>query len=164
MKTDSAATGFTHAHLDVARRRLQESTDQADALEAIREIVTNFIGSEEMALFKVDTGKAALVPRWSFGIEPQQRRILDSLNDQALQRVLEGELYVRDRASQEQAGGALDQFSALVPIRRGDKIVAVLGIQELLIQKTQIEESDVALLHLLSREAGKALFAQTVEI
>src|SRR5579862_3216829 len=37
--------------LTAARKRLAECSGQTDAIEAVREIVSNFLGSEEMALF-----------------------------------------------------------------------------------------------------------------
>ena len=43
-----------HSRLYAARMRLQNALDQADALDAIREIAGNLIGTEEIAIFKVD--------------------------------------------------------------------------------------------------------------
>src|SRR5271166_6189677 len=57
--------------LAAARKRLSESRGQEDALEGLREIVANFLGSEEMGLFRVDRGSARFEVFWSFGIDSE---------------------------------------------------------------------------------------------
>src|ERR1700676_2708466 len=58
------------AKVYAARMRLQNALDQADALDAIREIAGNLIGSEEVAVFKVDKKRSERVLFWSFGGGP----------------------------------------------------------------------------------------------
>jgi len=47
----AAAEAMNDLRLGAARKRLAESSGQEDAIEGLREIVANFLGSEEMGLF-----------------------------------------------------------------------------------------------------------------
>ena len=47
---------------------------------------------------------------------------------------------------------------AFIPIRRHDRIVAVLVMVRLLPQKLGLDEADINLVNLLSDEAGRLLF------
>jgi hypothetical protein len=147
-------------HLEVAERRLRESTDQSDALHAIREIVTNLLGSEEIAIFKVGPTQAILSLFWSFGFDAAPHATLDPLRSPILRRVLEGEPYLEGAFEGEEKGDAVAGFNVLVPIRLASRTEAVLAIRSLLPQKTCFDESDVRLVHLLAGEAGKALFRE----
>lgn len=147
-------------HLEVAQRRLRESTDQSDALQAIREIVTNLLGSEEIAIFKVRPEEAILRLFWSFGLDAARHGTLDTLRSPILQRVIEGEPYLKGAVEGGKKGEAVAGFNAFVPLRSGRQTVAVLAIRALLPQKACFDESDVQLVQLLSGEAGKALFGE----
>ena len=65
------ASGLTESdamndlRLGAARKRLAESRGQEDAIDGVREIVANFLGSEELGLFRVDRGNA---PFMRFGL------------------------------------------------------------------------------------------------
>jgi len=48
------ADAMNDLRLGAARKRLAESQGQEDAIDAVREIVANFLGSEELGLFRVD--------------------------------------------------------------------------------------------------------------
>jgi hypothetical protein len=141
--------------LKTARRRLAECTGQKEAIEAVREIVSNFLGSEEMVLFHADCRNADFRALWSFGIEPEKCNLLWALNEKGLERVLHGECHVESSAD---AGGGTKRVRAFVPIRVANDTVAVLAILQLLPQKPGFDHADMELLTLLSGEAGKALF------
>ena len=53
------------AKVYAARMRMQNALDQADALDGIREIAGNLIGTEEVAVFKVDKKRSELWLYWS---------------------------------------------------------------------------------------------------
>src|SRR5580704_15113680 len=78
------------AKVYAARMRLQNALDQADALDAIREIAGNLIGSEEVAVFKVDKKRSELWLYWSFGVDPNQHVVLDLRREPNLVPVLGG--------------------------------------------------------------------------
>ena len=109
-----------------ARMRLQKASDQADALEGIREIVANLLGSEEVALFRLDPKHAAFWLYWSFGIDPNKHVVLDILIEPSLAEVISGKIWLR------KAGESLlsidTRVSALVPIIVDNTTAAVLVI------------------------------------
>src|SRR5258706_14224512 len=74
----SFSEGVDELKLEAAMFRLRHSADEADALEAIREIVANLLGSEEMGLYKVDEQKGVLWLYWSFGIDEVAHKVLDT--------------------------------------------------------------------------------------
>jgi hypothetical protein len=140
--------------LEAARKRLRESVGRADALEAVREIVTNLLGCEEIGLFTVNNGNGALL--WSFGIDTEKFADLNSFQEVGLQRVLRGELHVT-----RVPDGTLNEFPrqrAFIPILHQGRTAAVLVMLKLLPQKLGFDDADIDLVNLLSSEAGRALF------
>src|SRR5258708_17177266 len=73
---------------------LQDSRDQAAVLESIRDVAANVLGSEEVAVFKVDKKMAVLWLYWCVGIDPNRYVCLDVAREPKLQRVLTGEIIV----------------------------------------------------------------------
>jgi GAF domain len=142
------------ARLEAAQKRIRESVGQADTLEAIREIVTNLLGCEEIGLFTVKDGSSGLL--WSFGIDTQQHGTLDSFDKSAMQRVLRGELHVAQMACEK--GSDHPPLRVFVPICRNGRTVAVLVMLKLLPQKVSFDEADINLVKLLSHETGRVLF------
>jgi hypothetical protein len=142
--------------LEAARKRLVESSGQEDALEGLREIVANFLGSEEMGLFKVDRRNATFRVFWSFGIDAENYDLARALGEAGLQRVMRGECYVEQPARNRCVGVAKAQ--AFIPICFANQTVAILAILRLLPQKTAFDRSDMELFQLLSNEAAKPLF------
>ena len=147
--------------LRAARKRLAESSDQNDAIDGLREIVGNLLGSEEMGLFRVDRRTADYQMLWSFGIDPDHCDLRRVLGDVGLERVERGECHF-----ELPADSALDsrpRTKAFVPIRLANDTVAVLAIMRLLPQKNGFDQTDMDLLALVSDEAGKALFGSTLK-
>lgn len=145
--------------LRTARKRLLESSGQEDAIEAVREIVANFLGSEEMGLFRVDRRTSTFQMFWSFGSDLEDYDLLQALGDSGLQRVMRGECHVefgvRDHT------GAMGKAQAFVPISVADQTIAILAILRLLPQKAGFDRSDMDLFKLLSDEAAHPLFGST---
>jgi hypothetical protein len=156
----SAAEPMNDLRLVAARKRLAESRGQEDAIEGLREIVANFLGSEEIGLFKVDRRTATLHVFWSFGIDPEKYDLLQALGDAGLRRVMCGECHV-DLAGRERSG-AMAKVQAFVPIRWANQTIAILAILRLLPQKLAFDRSDMELFKLLSDEAAKPLFGASV--
>ncbi len=145
--------------LKAARKRLAESKDQDDAIEGVREIVANFLGSEEMGLFKIDRRTATFHVFWSFGIDLEEYDLLRALGEAGLQRVMRGECHV-EFGTRERSGAA-SKAQAFVPISVADQTIAILAILRLLPQKAAFDRADMELFKLLSDEAAKPLFGPT---
>lgn len=155
----SGAEPMNDVRLGAARKRLAESRNQEDAIEGVREIVANFLGSEEMGLFRVDRRTTTFRIFWSFGIDLEEYDLLRSLGDTGLQRVMQGECHVEFGSCER--SGAMSKAQAFVPIRVAGETVAILAIFRLLPQKAAFDQSDMELFKLLSEEAAKALFSAT---
>jgi hypothetical protein len=142
--------------LEAAQKRLRESVSQAETFDAIREIVTNLLGCEEIGLFQVGEGSNGLL--WSFGIDPQGLSTLDPFEESALQSVMRGEFHVVEVVGEGHGEPVRQPLRAFVPIRWNGRTVAVLVMLKLLPQKVGFDEADIKLVELLSDETGRALF------
>jgi hypothetical protein len=156
------ASGLTEAdamndlRLAAARKRLAESRGQEDAIDGVREIVANFLGSEELGLFRVNRGSTTFPVFWSFGIDLEEYDLLRALGDAGLERVMRGECHVELAAGEH--AGEMGRARAFVPIRVGGQTIAILAILRLLPQKLNFDGADMELFKLLSDEAAKPLF------
>jgi len=150
----SGADPMNNLRLDAARKRLAESSGPEDAIEGLREIVANVLGSEEIALFRVDRRTATFHVYWSFGIDAENYDLPRALGEGGLQRVMRGECHVELPARDRPAA----KVQAFVPLRFANQTVAVLAILRLLPQKLAFDRSDMELFKLLSDEAAKPLF------
>jgi hypothetical protein len=145
------------ARVEAARMRLQQTTSRADAYEAIREIVANLFGSEEMVLFGVDPPKHLWWKLWSFGVTDVDCCIWETLSEPILNCLFAGELSLATKTSPDAHHGS--QVSVFVPIMLDQQTVAVLVIFRLLGQKSTVEKTDLDLLQVITQEAGMALFS-----
>jgi GAF domain-containing protein len=152
----SAADAMSDLRLGAARERLAESRGQEDAIDGLREIVANFLGSEEVGLFRVDGSNSTFRAFWSFGIDLERYDLLRALGDAGLQRVMRGECHVVFGA--RDSSGAMAKAQAFVPIRLAGQTIAILAILRLLPQKQSFDRSDMELFKLLSDEAAQPLF------
>jgi hypothetical protein len=152
----AAADPMNDLRVGAARKRLAESRGQEDAIDGVREIVANFLGSEEFGLFSIDRRTATFQAFWSFGIDLENYDLLQALGEDGLRRVMRGECHV-ELATRERSG-AVGRAQAFVPIRLANETIAILAILRLLPQKLAFDTSDKELFKLLSDEAAKPLF------
>jgi GAF domain-containing protein len=150
------ADAMNDLRLGAARKRLAESQGQEDAIDGVREIVANFLGSEELGLFRVDRGSATFPVFWSFGIDLEQYDLRRALGAAGLDRMMRGECHVELAAGEH--AGEMGKARAFVPIRVANQTIAILAILRLLPQKLDFDGADMELFKLLSEEAAKALF------
>lgn len=149
-----------------ARMRLQNAVDQADALDAIREIAGNLIGTEEVAVFKVDKQRSELWLYWSFGVDPNRYAVLDVGHEPKLKQVLGGKCAYRLRLSHENLLSTEDPVTALIPIRIDGNTVAVIVLFRLFPHKPLLNQTDHELCEVLSNCAGRAIepYSSKVEV
>jgi hypothetical protein len=151
-----APEALSDLRVGAARKRLAESTGPDDAIEGLREIVANFLGSEEMGLFHFDRRTEKFQAFWSFGIDLSEYDLLFALGDAGFQRVMRGECHVEVGARERSA--ALAKGKAFIPINVAGQPIAILAILRLLPQKLAFDKSDMDLFRLLSEESAKHLF------
>ena len=147
---------------DAARKRLRECKSQPEACEAIREIVSNLLGCEEMAVYRFADKHPKISLVWSFGIEPKAYPTKELLRDGDLARVIAGEVYVDDDAIRADIAARPQKVSAAVPIQFRGKTAAALTLFRLLPQKTMIDQFDRELIRVVSAEAGQPLFGRQI--
>lgn len=139
---------------------LHAARDQAGGLEGIREVVANVLGSEEVAVFKVDKEKAVLWLYWCAGIDPNKHVCLDVMREPKLQSVLAGDIVIAGYSG-EKLLSIQDPVNALVPIFLSDTVAAVIVIFRLLPQKTALDASDRHVCRTLSVCASLAILPTT---
>ena len=160
-ETKTCSDAMNDLRLGAARRRLAESHNEEDAIEGLREIVANLLGSEEIGLFRVDRESQTFPVCWSFGIDLESYDLLQALGAAGLERVMRGEFHV-DFAPRERSGGRA-KAQAFIPIRVASQTIAILAILRLLPQKAAFDSHDMELFQLLSDEAAKPLFGLSVQ-
>jgi hypothetical protein len=140
--------------LYVAHERLQQARAPDQVLEAIQEIVANIIGSEQLAIWRLDRAAGTLSLVSSMGIEPAPLRTVP-LGQGIIGRVaLTGEPFV---AATPPPPGSLLPVNACVPLSMEDRVQGAIAIFALLPQKLALEDMDRELLTLLSEQAAPAL-------
>jgi|SRR5579864_460184 len=154
---ETAQTLTAQAKVYAARMRLQESLDQADALEAIREIAANLMGSEEIAVYKLDKEKGALWLYWSFGIDPNKYAVLDVFKEPLVENALEGKILFKNQTAADRLLAGTDRVNALVPIRIEGTVVGLIVIFRVLPQKATLDAADREICQVLSNCAGRAI-------
>ncbi|HYA25337.1 MAG TPA: hypothetical protein VEF05_14325 [Terriglobales bacterium] len=145
------------AKVYAARMRLQNALDQADALDAIREIAGNLIGSEEVAVFKVDKKRSELWLYWSFGVDPNKHSILEVQREPQLKQVLQGTPVFRFPRPNRNLLSTDDPVNALIPIVVNGNVCAVIVLFRLFAHKPGIEAVDLDICEVLSNCAGRAV-------
>ena len=159
-KAAAAGDAMNDLRLAAARKRLVESTDEADAIEGLREIVANLLGCEEIGLFKLE-GKKKFTVCWSFGADLENYDLLKALGDAGRERMMRGECHMEMKTPERAGGRAIAQ--AFVPLREANETLGVLAILRLLPQKTAFDAHDMELFKLLSAEAAGPLFGASDE-
>jgi len=154
------ATELRHgelASLYVASTRLQATLRRQELLAAIREIVINLIGAEEMALFENIPEALMLSLIDSYGNASANHPDI-RLGEGPIGRVaLTGECYFHDANRAGQKPGDADVPTACVPLKVDGTAWGVIVIYRLLPQKDRLVELDYQLFDLLSTQAGVAL-------
>jgi len=156
-RKSSALTVGDQAKVYAARMRLQNAVDQADALDAIREIAGNLIGTEEVAVFKVDKKRSELWLYWSFGVDPNKHSVLEVRREPKLKQVLKGKPVFRLKLSTESLLSTDDPVNALIPVLVDGCPCAVIVLFRLFPHKPGIEPVDKEICEVLSNCASRAV-------
>jgi hypothetical protein len=141
------------ANLYVASYQLHGTLDRDRVLGAIKEIVINLIGSEELAVWEVDRKLDSLVLIDSFGID-QARWAALPINASSIvtQVAASGESFISGPSTHYDK-----DLLACIPLKLDDQVIGVIGIFSLLQQKSGIEAVDLELFDLLATHGATAL-------
>lgn len=156
LKAESEAQVANLASLYVAVTSMHGALDRPTVLSSVQEIVTNLIGSEEMAIFETDSAHDRLTLLASIGIEPGPYQEI-GLGEGAIGRAAAtGERVIRHE------GGSLTEdgdaaLTACIPLKVAGRIVGVLAVFRLLPHKGALDAIDIDLFDVLAAHAASAL-------
>jgi hypothetical protein len=137
-------------NLFVAAARLHAHLDRPGVLAAIREILSDLIGSRAMAVFEIEAAGDALLLVESIGVDAGSMRRI-ALGTGLIGTVAKtGAAYFSD--------GGDSEIVACVPLKIGASVTGAIAVFRLLEQKQQLEMSDRELLDFMSTHAAFALY------
>jgi nitrate/nitrite-specific signal transduction histidine kinase len=143
-------------NLYVATNQLHSTLDRDEILTILQEIVINLVGSEEFAIYLRADGSDQFEVVATVGIDRNDVPAVSQTK--ALQHaVTHGELWVSTTG--DHGGG--DPL-ACVPLRLGERVLGVISVFGLLVQKTDLEPVDYELFNLLASQAATALYASSL--
>ena len=156
LKAESEAQVANLASLYVAVTSVHGALDRPSVLSSVQEIVTNLIGSEEMAIFETDAGHGRLTLLASMGIDPGRYQEI-RLGEGAIGKsAATGERLIRP------GGGSLTEdgdasLTACIPLKVAGRVVGVLAVFRLLPHKGALDAVDIDLFDVLAAHAASAL-------
>jgi chemotaxis protein CheD len=157
MSTGSRTGPIPRARTTAALQRLQGCTRQAEALDAVGEILSQLVGCEEFALLAWEPAAGGFSLIAAMGVHPERLQPLlapGAIPEHvAHQRVA----YLPGRSALLGASAHEAGLTACVPIMSGEWAAGVLVLFRLLPQKRQLDEEDLELLGLLSTQGALAL-------
>ncbi|HVS66069.1 MAG TPA: GAF domain-containing protein [Thermoanaerobaculia bacterium] len=140
-------------NLYAATNQLHSTLDREEILIILQEIVINLVGSEEYAIYVREGESAGFDVIAMMGLDGDAAR--RGIKSKGLtQAVAHGELWISSGAD---LGG--DEPRACVPLRLGDRVIGVIAVFGLLVQKGDFEPVDYELFNLLASQAATALYA-----
>jgi CheY-like chemotaxis protein len=150
-------------NLYIASSRLHSTLDQSETLEIIKEVVINFVGAEKFAIFLFDQGSQTLHFEAGEGFE-EEDACYDSISfdDGVLGQAAEKKENYFCEGSVGEGSDDLLQPIVAVPLIIHQKLIGVLAIYRLFIQKELLESIDYQLFSMLGEHAASALFSSTL--
>ncbi|HEY5672124.1 MAG TPA: response regulator [Malonomonas sp.] len=149
-------------NLYVASSRLHSTLDREETLEIIKEVVINFVGAEKFAIFMHDKGSNRLCFETGEGFEDVEDFPEVNLGEGLLgEAATSGKNYFVAGAIGEGSDDLLTPIVAIPLIIQG-KVIGVLAVYRLFIQKEQLDSIDYQLFSMLGEHAATALFSSTL--
>ena len=146
------------ANLYVASYRLHGTLDRQEVIAAIQEIIANLVGSEEAALFEIDSDTQTLELVASFGLDREQCPSIPLGRRPHRPHRADGGDTGRRSVSCLRRHGLESRLTACVPLKLDAVVTGVVAIFGLLPQKGGIEDLDRELFDLLATQAAFALY------
>jgi len=139
------------ARLYTALYQLHGTLEHAQVVERIQEIVTGFLGSEELALLEIDDQEEVQVTA-AMGVDPHTLAWLTAARGEV------GAALGRGRPKGPEAAPEHPPLTACVPLMVGPRHVGALVVFRLLPQKEALGQFDRDLLEMLASQAARALY------
>ncbi|MCW8859685.1 MAG: response regulator [Deltaproteobacteria bacterium] len=149
-------------NLYIASSRLHSTLDREETLEIIKEVVINFVGAEKFAVLLFDKSSKKLSFETGEGFDPDENFPEIPLGEGVLgQTAAAAKNYFYEGSVSEGSDDILSPIVAIPLIIHG-KMIGLLAIYRLFIQKEQLESIDYQLFSMLGEHAATALFSSTL--
>ena len=149
-------------NLYIASSRLHSTLDREETLEIIKEVVINFVGAEKFAVFLFDKASELLHFETGEGFDESESFSDIRLGEGVLGKTAaDMENYFYAGSISEGSDDLLAPIVAIPLIIHG-KMIGLLAIYRLFIQKEQLESIDYQLFSMLGEHAASALFSSTL--
>lgn len=139
-------------HLYAATRALSARTSRAELVEAIREIITNLVGSEDMAFFEtgIDGDSLSLIAAFGSTTPPRSVRFGEGVIGETARRgAVATRADVRDAPDEP-------EVAACIPLLAQGRVVGAIALFRLLPQKAGLVALDERLFEIVSLHGGLA--------
>jgi nitrate/nitrite-specific signal transduction histidine kinase len=145
------------ANLYVATYQLHGTLDRDRVLTAIKEVIINLIGSEELAIWEINGDALTLLD--SFGVDQDEWQRVPLDREAGLVGLVAetGQRYVQGEADLVGTGRE-ENLSACIPLKLDDTVIGAIAVFRLLPQKSGFEAIDMELFELLGSHAATALY------
>ncbi len=147
------------ANLYVSSYQLHGTLDREAVLTAIREIVINLIGSEELGVFELSDDGSALELVTSYGIDETSYQRLSLTAHPVGQLIAGGEMYLSGKSL---APFGMPPIVACVPLKLDGHVTGAVILFSLLGHKDGLGELDYELFDLLATHAATALYCTSL--
>ncbi len=149
-------------NLYIASSRLHSTLDREETLEIIKEVVINFVGAEKFAIFLHDKSTNQLRFETGEGFEDLHDFPDVTVGEGVIgETAASGENYFVAGSVSEGSDDPLSPIVAIPLIIQG-RMLGVLAIYRLFIQKELLESIDYQLFSMLGEHAATALFSSTL--
>ncbi|MDX2051152.1 MAG: GAF domain-containing protein [Polyangiaceae bacterium] len=140
--------------LYVASSQLHSTTDFANVIRSIQEIIINLIGADQFAFYLFDAERREFKRVASEGERDPADEVIP-FGDNLLSRVARSETLCLDVKESDLPSGAVP--IAVLPLSIGHEPIGVIVLFQLLVQKGEFDEFDLELFNLLAAHAASAL-------
>lgn len=154
---------FLLVRLNAASARLIQSLDGGDVFDAIAEIISNLIGSEEIAVFDYNSAKQIFSLAWSSGVEASVLQPFLCGAGMFGRALEQGTSQFKERQPEAVLLPFEKKLTACVVLKSSREIVGVIALFDLLPQKNCLEWSDYELLKFLETYAAVAIQFQRLQ-
>ena len=149
-------------NLYIASSRLHSTLDREETLEIIKEVVINFVGAEKFAVFLYDKNANKLCFETGEGFDAGETFPDIPLGEGVIgETAADAKNYFQDGSVVDGSDDLLAPIVAIPLIIHG-KMIGLLAIYRLFIQKEQLESIDYQLFSMLGEHAAAALFSSTL--
>ena len=145
------------ANLYIASYQLHSTLDFREVLQVITEIVINLIGAEEFAIMLLDEKTNKLQAVMTEGLEISEIPAIAIGDGLVGQMAKTGENYFIDQMDNYERD--FHHPLVVIPLKIKERVIGVIVIYKLLVQKPKFAEVDYELFTLLAGHAATAIFS-----